>query len=58
MKFVLHFLRDEHGATAIEYGVMVAVIATGLLTTLQSLNGSVVAYYENIAAATLEAFGF
>jgi len=57
MKFPLDFLRDEAGATAIEYGVMVAVIATGLLATLQSFNGSVVTAYEGIAAAMLEVFG-
>jgi pilus assembly protein Flp/PilA len=57
MKLLLCFLRDETGATAIEYGLMVAVIATGLLATLQSFNGSVVTAYEGIAAAMLEVFG-
>jgi pilus assembly protein Flp/PilA len=57
MKLLVNFLRDEAGATAIEYGLMVAVIAIGLLTTLQSFNGSVVTAYNGIAAAMLEAFG-
>jgi pilus assembly protein Flp/PilA len=57
MKLVLCFLRDESGATAIEYGLMVAVIATGLLTTLQSLNGSVVSFYEKFVASVTAAVG-
>jgi pilus assembly protein Flp/PilA len=53
MKRLLDFLRDEAGATAIEYGLIVALIATGLLTTLQSFNGSIVTYYENFVASII-----
>jgi pilus assembly protein Flp/PilA len=57
MKNIRNFLNDESGATAIEYGLMSAIIFIGLLTTLTSLNGSIVGYYERIAAAMLAAFG-
>ena len=57
MKRLLDFLRDEAGATAIEYGLIVALIATGLLTTLQSLNGSVVNFYEKFVASVTAAVG-
>jgi pilus assembly protein Flp/PilA len=57
MKTILNFLNDESGATAIEYGLMSAIIFIGLLTTLTTFNGSIVGYYERIVAATLNAFG-
>jgi pilus assembly protein Flp/PilA len=57
MKTLKNFLVDESGATAIEYGLMSAIIFIGLLTTLTSLNGSIVGYYERIAEAMLAAFG-
>ena len=50
-KFVTRFLKDESGATAIEYGLIAALIAvviiggvtavgTGLSTTFNNLSGS------------------
>jgi pilus assembly protein Flp/PilA len=57
MKTLKNFLIDESGATAIEYGLMSAIIFIGLLTTLTSFNGSIVGYYERIAEAMLAAFG-
>jgi pilus assembly protein Flp/PilA len=57
MRKMQDFLNDESGATAIEYGLMSAIIFIGLLTTLTSFNGSIVGYYERIATAMLAAFG-
>lgn len=40
MKQVLRrFVRDESGATAIEYGLIAAIIAVGLIASLQTLQG-------------------
>ena len=43
-KFVTRFLKDESGATAIEYGLIAALIAVVLVTTLgivgTNLNGT------------------
>ena len=34
MKFIKKFVRDTKAATAIEYGLIAALIAVGLITTL------------------------
>lgn len=36
-KFVTRFLKDESGATAIEYGLIVALIAVVIVTAVTSL---------------------
>jgi pilus assembly protein Flp/PilA len=35
--FVLKFLRDQQGATAIEYGLIAAGIAVAIIATVQGL---------------------
>ena len=37
MKFINKLLRDEQGATAIEYGLIAALIAVAAITAMQSL---------------------
>lgn len=37
MKFINKLVRDEEGATAIEYGLIAALIAVALITALTSL---------------------
>jgi pilus assembly protein Flp/PilA len=39
-KFVTRFLKDESGATAIEYGLIAALIAVVLITALGAVGGS------------------
>ena len=34
-KFVARFVKDESGATAIEYGLIAALIAVGIITAAQ-----------------------
>lgn len=36
-KFVQRFIKDESGATAIEYGLIVALIAVVIITAVQTL---------------------
>ena len=39
MKHMMHFLKDENGATAIEYGLiaaLISVVAIGAITTVGS----------------------
>ena len=36
-KLVLRFLRDDSGATAIEYGLIAAGISVGIIAAVQSL---------------------
>jgi len=39
MKFINKLLRDEAGATAIEYGLIAALIAVAAITAMQGLGG-------------------
>ena len=48
-KFVSRFLTDESGATAIEYGLIAALIAVVLITALTSLGTSMDAQFQTIA---------
>jgi pilus assembly protein Flp/PilA len=49
-KFVTRFVRDESGATAIEYGLIAALIAVVLLSALQVLGGKIGKTFNNIGA--------
>ncbi|MEO6153468.1 MAG: Flp family type IVb pilin [Croceibacterium sp.] len=40
MKFFTKLLRDEQGATAIEYGLIAALIAVAAMTAMQSLGSN------------------
>jgi len=40
MKFFKNLLRDEAGATAIEYGLIAALIAVAAIAALTSLGGN------------------
>ena len=39
MKRIMNFLRDEEGATAVEYGIMVAAIAAVIIGVVISVGG-------------------
>ncbi len=45
------FLRDERGATAIEYAMIAAGIAVAIVAAVNSLGVSVTGMYETISAA-------
>ncbi len=40
MTFMKKFLSNESGATAIEYGLIAALIAVGLILVLQNVGGA------------------
>ncbi|MDP1617146.1 Flp family type IVb pilin [Phenylobacterium sp.] len=48
-KFVTRFLKDESGATAIEYGLIAALIAVVLITALNTLGGNLTGTFGMIA---------
>ncbi len=49
---MVHCLRDDRGATAIEYGLVLTFIALAVLTTIQLLGATVLTeLYEQIVAA-------
>ena len=48
-KFVSRFMADESGATAIEYGLIAALIAVVLITALSTLGGSLKAKFGEVS---------
>jgi pilus assembly protein Flp/PilA len=50
-KFVTRFLNDESGATAIEYGLIAALIAVVLVASLQAVGDSLKGAFETISTA-------
>lgn len=50
-KFVTRFLKDESGATAIEYGLIVALIAVVIVTAVQTLGGNLKHSLESAGTA-------
>ncbi|XAH24556.1 Flp family type IVb pilin [Xylophilus sp. GW821-FHT01B05] len=49
--FITRFLRDEEGATAIEYGLIAGLIAVALVATLGNVREALVRVFEAIAGA-------
>lgn len=49
MKFFTKLLRDEQGATAIEYGLIAALIAVAAITAMQSLGSSLNATFGGVS---------
>lgn len=49
MKFINKLLRDEQGATAIEYGLIAALIAVVIITVLGTVGTNLNARLEEVA---------
>jgi len=49
-KFVSRFMNDESGATAIEYGLIVALIAVVIITAVTTLGTKLGASFDKISA--------
>jgi pilus assembly protein Flp/PilA len=50
-KIMKKFIKDESGATAIEYGLIAAAMAVCLLTAMPYITGALVTKFNNIGAA-------
>ncbi|WP_217577395.1 Flp family type IVb pilin [Mesorhizobium sp. GbtcB19] len=50
MRVLASFLRDDSGATAIEYGLIAALIALGIMVGATSLGGALNAQFVSIAS--------
>ncbi|WP_082662930.1 MULTISPECIES: Flp family type IVb pilin [unclassified Sphingopyxis] len=48
MKFIKKFVRDTKAATAIEYGLIAALIAVAGITAMTSVGESVTATFNNV----------
>ncbi|MFZ1990075.1 MAG: Flp family type IVb pilin [Alphaproteobacteria bacterium] len=50
-KFLARFARDESGVTAMEYGMIAALIAVVILGVLQGLGGQLNTTFTSISSA-------
>ncbi|MBS0334933.1 MAG: Flp family type IVb pilin [Proteobacteria bacterium] len=48
-KFVTRFLKDESGATAIEYGLIAALVAVALVTVLGAVGSNLTSTFQTVA---------
>jgi pilus assembly protein Flp/PilA len=55
MKFLNKLIRDEAGATAIEYGLIAALIAVALITALGTLGSSLSATFQSVSTELKDA---
>ena len=57
MKFFNKLLRDEQGATAIEYGLIAALIAVAAITAMQSLGNELTTTFSTVSGTLATANG-
>ena len=50
LKTVYRFIIEEDGATAIEYGLIAAIVAIGLISSLQSLKSNLSSTFSLVNA--------
>lgn len=48
-KFVSRFVKDESGATAIEYGLIAALIAVVIIGAVTTLGGNLSATFDKVS---------
>ncbi len=51
MARIKRFLKDEEGATAVEYGIMVALIAAVIVAVVGAVGGKVDTAFESVNTA-------
>ena len=51
------FLKDESGATAIEYGLIAALVAVAAITALQTLGENLIATFDTVSGKLTQAGG-
>lgn len=49
MKKLISFFKDEEGATAVEYGLMVALIAVVIIAAVTTLGKNINGVFTNVA---------
>ncbi|MDD2391140.1 MAG: Flp family type IVb pilin [Desulfobacterales bacterium] len=49
MKKLIQFINDEEGATAVEYALMVALIAVAIIAGAKALGGALGDKFNNVA---------
>jgi pilus assembly protein Flp/PilA len=51
MQFIRKLIKDKKGATAIEYGLIAALIAVAAITAMQGLGTSLNTTFTNVSTA-------
>ena len=51
MQFIRKLIRDNKGATAIEYGLIAALIAVAAITAMQGLGSSLNTTFTNVSTS-------
>jgi pilus assembly protein Flp/PilA len=51
MTMLKRFLKDEAGATAIEYGLIASLIAIAIITVLTTLGGNLSSSFNTVATS-------
>jgi pilus assembly protein Flp/PilA len=51
IRFVSRFIQDERGATAIEYGLIVALISVVIITAVQTVGTNLNTKFNRIATS-------
>jgi len=52
MKMIVsRFMKDESGVTAIEYGLIAALVAVGIIAALNALGASLTGIFGRVSAA-------
>ena len=54
MSLLARFLRNEDGATAIEYGLIAALIAVAAITAMQGIGGELNTTFTNVSTKMAE----
>ena len=49
-KFAAKFIKDESGATAIEYGLIAALVAVAIITAVTTLGTNTAATFDKVSA--------
>ena len=52
---VVKFLRDEEGATAIEYGLIAGLISIAIIATVQAMTGGLNNLFDRVRLALVAA---
>ena len=50
-KLISRFIKDEDGATAIEYGLIAALIAVAIITAVTALGTNLSSTFNNVSTA-------
>jgi pilus assembly protein Flp/PilA len=57
MSMLKNFLRDESGATAIEYGLIAALVSVAAITALGAMGNSLITIFNRVASELNAAAG-